>query len=174
MKKLAVFLTVTVLVLMAFASVPTQSQRQNDKLHKKANKIANSYIVVLDDSVVGERGEYSIAPYIADEIAASHGGKIKHVYKHALNGFAIEMSEADAEAVSQDFRVKYVEEDGVMTADVTQSNPPWGSGPHRPAQSAAQRHLRLQLDGIGCACLRDRHGYSHRTHTVWRACFECV
>jgi subtilisin family serine protease len=126
MKKLAVFLTVTVLVLMAFASVPTQSQRQNDKLHKKANKIANSYIVVLDDSVVGERGEYSIAPYIADEIAANYRGKIKHVYKHALNGFAIEMSEADAEAVSQDFRVKYVEEDGVMTADVTQSNPPWG------------------------------------------------
>jgi subtilisin family serine protease len=126
MKKLAVFLTVTVLVLMAFASVPTQSQRQNDKLHKKANKIVNSYIVVLDDSVVGERGEFSIAPYIADEIAGNYRGKIKHVYKHALNGFAIEMSEAAAEAVSQDFRVKYVEEDGVMTADVTQSNPPWG------------------------------------------------
>lgn len=126
MKKLAVFLTLTVLVLMAFASQPTQSQRQNDKLHKKSNKITNSYIVVLDDSVVGERGEYSIAPYIADEIAGNHRGKIKHVYKHALNGFAIEMTEADAEAVSQDFRVKYVEEDQVMTADVTQSNPPWG------------------------------------------------
>lgn len=126
MKKLAVFLTVTVLSLMAFASAPTQSQRQNDKLHKKANKITNSYIVVLDDSVVGEKGEYSIAPYIADEIAANHRGKIKHVYKHALNGFAIEMSEAEAEAVSQDFRVKFVEEDQVMTADVTQTNPPWG------------------------------------------------
>ena len=126
MKKLAVFLTLTVLVLMAFASVPTQSQRQNDKLHKKANKIVNNYIVVLDDSVVGERGEYSIAPYIADEIAANSRGKIKHVYRHALNGFAIEMSEADAELVSQDFRVKYVEEDQVMTADVTQTNPPWG------------------------------------------------
>ncbi|HET6893505.1 MAG TPA: S8 family peptidase [Pyrinomonadaceae bacterium] len=126
MKKLAVFLTLTVLVLMAFASVPTQSQRQNDKLHKKANKITNSYIVVLDDSVVGERGEYSITPYIADEIAANHRGRIKHVYKHALNGFAIEMTEAEAEAVSQDFRVAYVEEDQVMSADVTQTNPPWG------------------------------------------------
>lgn len=126
MKKLAVSLTVTVLSLVVFASVPTQSQRQNDKLHKKANKITNSYIVVLDDSVVGERGEYSIAQYIADEIAANHRGKIKHVYKHALNGFAIEMTEADAEAVSQDFRVKFVEEDQVMTADVTQTNPPWG------------------------------------------------
>jgi subtilisin family serine protease len=126
MKKLAVFLTVTLLGLMTFASVPTQSQRQNDRIHKKANKIANSYIVVLDDSVVGERGAYSIAPYIAAEMAANYRGKIKHVYKHALNGFAIEMSEAEAEALSQDFRVKFVEEDGVMTADVTQSNPPWG------------------------------------------------
>lgn len=126
MKKLAVFLTLTVLVLMAFASVPTQSQRQNDKLHKKANKIANNYIVVLDDSVVGERGAYSIAPYIANEIAANYRGQIKHVYQHALNGFAIEMPEDAAEALSQDFRVKYIEEDQVVTADVTQSNPPWG------------------------------------------------
>jgi subtilisin family serine protease len=36
------------------------------------------------------------------------------------------MSAEDAERLSQDFRVLFVEEDGVVTADVTQSNPPWG------------------------------------------------
>jgi aqualysin 1 len=36
------------------------------------------------------------------------------------------MSEADAEALSRDFRVSFVEEDGVMTASATQTNPPWG------------------------------------------------
>jgi subtilisin family serine protease len=36
------------------------------------------------------------------------------------------MSEADAEALSQDYRVLFVEEDGIMTADATQTNPPWG------------------------------------------------
>lgn len=36
------------------------------------------------------------------------------------------MSEADAEAMTKDFRVAYVEEDGVMSADTTQNNPPWG------------------------------------------------
>jgi subtilisin family serine protease len=36
------------------------------------------------------------------------------------------MSEADAERLSEDFRVKFVEEDATVTADVTQSNPPWG------------------------------------------------
>src|SRR6185436_18222563 len=69
---------------------------------------------------------FSIAPYIASELASNHKGKLKHVYQHAINGFAVEMSEADAEALSQDFRVKYVEEDSVVTADVTQNNPPWG------------------------------------------------
>jgi len=82
--------------------------------------------VVLDDAVVGEEGPFSIAPYIASELSNTHKGKLKHVYQNALNGFAVEMSEADAERLSQDFRVKFVEEDGVVTADATQSNPPWG------------------------------------------------
>ena len=56
----------------------------------------------------------------------SHRGQLKHVYQHALNGFAVEMTAEDAERLSQDFRVAYVEEDGVVTADATQSNPPWG------------------------------------------------
>lgn len=126
MKKLAVFLTIAVLSFMIFVSTPRPSQAQKSKIHKQQNKIENQYIVVLDDAVVGEKGDYSIAPYIAAEMAANYKGKIKHVYKYALNGFAVEMSEAEAEALSLDFRVKFVEEDGVVTADATQTNPPWG------------------------------------------------
>ncbi len=126
MKKVAILLSVAFLSLMIFVSGPTQSQKLKDKIQRKADKIANNYIVVLDDSVVGERGEFSIAPYIASEMASRHGGKIKHVYKHALNGFAIELTEAEAIALSQDFRVKYVEEDGRVHASTTQTNPPWG------------------------------------------------
>jgi subtilisin family serine protease len=125
MKKIVMFLTLAVLCLAAFTSSPTHSQPQKRGVQKKANKIENQYIVVLDDAVVGEKGDYSIAAYIADDVAANYHGKIKHVYKHALNGFAIE-SEAEAEALSQDFRVESVEEDGIVTADITQSNPPWG------------------------------------------------
>src|SRR5688572_14117746 len=124
MKKIAALLVLIVLALMAFGS--TRSQGRQDKLHRKANKIANQYIVVLDDAVVGERGAYSIAPYIAEDMASRHGGKVGHIYKHALNGFSVQMSEAEAEALSQDFRVKFVEEDGVMEAIATQTNPPWG------------------------------------------------
>jgi subtilisin family serine protease len=114
------------LCLMMFASFPTQSHGQKNKLRRNSNKIPNHYIVVLDDSVVGEKGAYSISAYVADDLAARHRGKVQRVYQHAINGFAVEMTEADAEAMTKDFRVAYVEEDGVMTADATQTNPPWG------------------------------------------------
>src|SRR6185503_8668992 len=126
MRKFVVALTGAVLCLMIFASVPTHSQGPKGRLLRKANKIQNNYIVVLDDSVVGDRGAYSIASFVANDMAARYRGKLKHIYQHALNGFAVEMSEADAEALSQDFRVKFVEEDGPVTANTTQNNPPWG------------------------------------------------
>lgn len=127
MKKIYLLLVLAGLCTVIFLSAPVRTtEAKKDKLLKNSHKIENSYIVVLDDDTVGERGLFSIAPYIASELATTHGGKLKHVYQHALNGFAVEMTEAQAEALSQDFRVKFVEEDGVVTADATQSNPPWG------------------------------------------------
>lgn len=127
MRKIFALFVLAGLTAVIFLSSPVPTtQAKKDKLRKSANKIENSYIVVLDDEVVGEKGLMSIAPYIASELATSHRGRITNVYQHALNGFAVNMSEADAEALSQDFRVKFVEEDSVVTADATQSNPPWG------------------------------------------------
>lgn len=128
MKKIAAMLILAGLATVLFLSQPVSSQgeKQKGKLRKQANKIENNYIVVLDESVVGERGLYSIAPYIASDMATAYKGKIKRVFQHALNGFSVEMSEADAERLSEDFRVKFVEEDGVVTTDATQTNPPWG------------------------------------------------
>jgi len=126
MRKFVVVFAGAILCLMIFVSVPTHSQGPKGRLLRKENKIQNNYIVVLDDSVVGERGAYSIAPFVANDMAARYRGKLKHIYQHALNGFAVEMSEADAEELSQDFRVKFVEEDGPVKASTTQNNPPWG------------------------------------------------
>jgi serine protease len=126
MKKICALVVLAGLCAMVFVSAPTRTQAKKDKFRKSANKIENSYIVVLDDEVVGEKGLFSIAPYIASELSANHKGKLKHIYQNALNGFAVEMTEAEAEALSQDFRVKFVEEDGVVSLDATQSNPPWG------------------------------------------------
>ena len=128
MKKFTAILILAGLAAVVFVSQPARSQgeKEKGKLHKKANKIENNYIVVLDESVVGERGLYSIAPYIASDMAATYKGKVKHVFQHAINGFSVEMSEAEAERLSEDFRVKFVEEDTVVSLDATQTNPPWG------------------------------------------------
>lgn len=126
MKKVVFLMIATLLCAVLFVNFPASSQGHKEKVRKNSKKIDNNYIVVLDDSVVGDRGEYSIAGYMADDMARIYNGKVKHVYKHAMNGFSVEMSEADAEAMAQDYRVLFVEEDGVMSADATQSNPPWG------------------------------------------------
>ena len=126
MKKLALLIVAALLGSVLLVSSPASSQGWKEKVRKSAKKIENNYVVVLDDSVIGERGDYSIADYMAEDMARTYRGKLKHVYKHAINGFSVEMSEADAEAMAQDYRVLFVEEDGVVTTDATQSNPPWG------------------------------------------------
>ena len=66
MKKVFALLVFAGLCAAVFLSSPTaSSQGRKDKLRKNANKIENNYIVVLDDSWVGERGRFSIAPYVA-------------------------------------------------------------------------------------------------------------
>ena len=55
--------------------------------------------------------------------------------RKALNGFSVELTEAEAVAISEDPRVAFIEEDSVMETQVTQTNPPWG------------------LDRIGHTCL---------------------
>ena len=90
MKKFYLLLVLAGLGATLLFTSPVRSQKK-DKLRKNSHKIENSYIVVLDDSVVGERGLYSIAPYIASEMAAVHRGQLKHIYQNALNGFAVQM-----------------------------------------------------------------------------------
>jgi len=126
MKKVVWLIVAALFGAVLLLTSPASSQGRKEKVRKNANRIENNYVVVLDDAVIGERGEYSIAGYMADDMARMYRGKVKRVFKHAINGFAVEMSETDAEAMAQDYRVLFVEEDGIMTADATQSNPPWG------------------------------------------------
>ena len=129
MKKIGALLILVTLGVAVFVSGPAKSQiyrKGEGKFLRSPNAIKGSYIVVLDDAIVGEKGLYSIAPYMADDMVNTHRGKLSRVYQHAINGFAAQMSEEDAIALSEDYRVKFVEEDSVMTADVTQTNPPWG------------------------------------------------
>jgi aqualysin 1 len=129
---------VWVIVCMAtLALVPARAQREDSsqtvlrgdrpKLQRKGtNAIPQHYIVVMDIDAAGTAGDVAASAARATELTATFGGKLTHVYGHALNGFSAWMSDDRAVAMSDDPRVKFVEEDSIMTASVTQNNPPWG------------------------------------------------
>jgi subtilisin family serine protease len=124
--------------IATLALVPARAQREDTsqtaergdrpKLYRKGiNAIPQHYIVVMDVDAAGVAGDFAASAARATELTATFGGRLTHVYAHALNGFSAWMSDDRAVALSDDPRVKFVEEDSIMTATVvTQSNPPWG------------------------------------------------
>jgi len=110
-----------VLGIAAFTFLPAQAQEQTiedasipqaekqeifdqdvkEKLIKKGGKgIPGQYVVVFKDWAAGSLGKNSRAPKLSDEMATVYGGKVKSKYRHALNGYAAEMSEEEALAIS--------------------------------------------------------------------------
>jgi subtilisin family serine protease len=138
MRKLYV-LCAALALFAAAALQPTTSHGRlatdNDKVKEGGNKyrakadnerIPDQYIVVFNDWAVGERGDTSAAPGMAETMRDLYGGQIQHVFKHALNGYSARMTREEAEALSADPRVAYVEEDGIMYPGATQSPATWG------------------------------------------------
>jgi len=92
------------------------------ELKKVKNAVPNSYIVVLDDKLLTKP-----VSEVAQELAAAHSAKIHFLYQYAIKGFAANMDEATAIALTQNPLVKWVEEDGTVTISTTQSPAPsWG------------------------------------------------
>ncbi len=133
MRKIFTLLVLVALGVSALTMTPTRSKAQTDKLDKKIAKllkkdkaIPGKYIVVLNEWATGPTGDFSQATEMADFLGSIYGAKVKKVYKHALNGFAAEMSEAAALALSEDSRVDFIEEDSIMQANTTQTGATWG------------------------------------------------
>jgi subtilisin family serine protease len=81
--------------------------------------IADRYIVVLQDDVV------SVSNTV-DSMAKAQGGTVGHVYNHALKGFSVKLPRAKAIALSEDPRVRWVEEDATVKAIGVQPDATWG------------------------------------------------
>jgi len=86
--------------------------------HRVGPASLGSYIVVLKQDVP--------AGSVANEHAKQHGFRPDFVYAHALKGYAARLSPAALARIEQDPRVDYVESDGVVSIDTTQTAPPWG------------------------------------------------
>ncbi|MFF1379627.1 S8 family serine peptidase [Streptomyces sp. NPDC058308] len=83
--------------------------------------IKNSYIVSLDKNAPKARSAAGKA------LAKEYGAKIERTYDKALNGYAVELSEAEAKKFAADPAVDMVVQNRTFTATATQNNPPsWG------------------------------------------------
>ena len=137
MKRRLALLTLLFVCMASLVLMPTMAQQDNNAVGPRGESdkflrmgksaIPFSYIVVLDTDMDVANRDADFATRSAFELSANYGGVITNIYDQALNGYSAQMSEDQAMKLSQDPRVKFVEEDSIMEANVTQSNPPsWG------------------------------------------------
>jgi subtilisin family serine protease len=81
---------------------------------------------VLDQDATGAAGDVAASERQAAAVLQAFARSATHVYGHALNGFSAQLTEEEAQQLSEDPRVLFVEEDSVMEAIARQSGPPWG------------------------------------------------
>lgn len=94
-----------------------------------ASPIEGRYIVVLKPHVAALAGEATKAPRvsrIADAIALEHRSRVIRKFDHVLRGFVVEADDTSLAKFLADPRVAYVEEDGRVSIDATQSGATWG------------------------------------------------
>jgi aqualysin 1 len=122
---------------LAFTLLPSKSSAKNDKFRRSAQAISGRYLVVLND-LPGLNPEVEVGNEVAS-LEGKYRGKIDKVFTRAINGYAAEMDEDEAIRLSNDPKVKYVEEDAVVTISTTENNAPWG------IDRVDQRSLPLNL-----------------------------
>jgi subtilisin family serine protease len=117
-------LVVAILMCAGAIYLPSKSSGRNSKMLRSENAIPDRYIVVLNPS--GDKFYGSVSEQAVLSLASEYGGKIDKIYTDVVSGFSVEMSEKQALSLSDDPRVKYVEEDTLLTVADEQPGATWG------------------------------------------------
>ncbi|WP_405636882.1 S8 family peptidase [Streptomyces sp. NBC_01178] len=112
-------------VALATAALPaTAAERAPEGVILNADApgtISDSYIVTLKESAAKADSAQGRA------LAKKYGASIERTYRAALNGYAVEASEAEAKKFAADPAVASVSQNRTFTVSATQTNPPsWG------------------------------------------------
>ncbi|WP_433271793.1 S8 family peptidase [Actinosynnema sp. CS-041913] len=103
--------------VLALVAPPAQATEGTILSAGTAEAIPNSYLVKLKD----------FSTVRANSLAARFGGRVDRIFSTALNGFSVTLSERAAKRLAADPAVDYVEQNQVVRADATQTDPPsWG------------------------------------------------
>ena len=83
-------------------------------VRRNAHRIPGRYIVVLESS--------SDTAAVASAVRNINGARVHHTFARGFRGLSVELTDADAQNLARDSRVKFVEEDATISAQST----PWG------------------------------------------------
>jgi subtilisin family serine protease len=125
MKKLIFLAVITALTAATTGINSSHVLGKEQKLFTKENPIPNRYIVVLNEQKVGPDIAAPLVENDAQYLAAVYGGSVETVFSSALKGYVAEMSPEQAEALSHDDLVRFVEQDSAISIETSQSNAPW-------------------------------------------------
>jgi subtilisin family serine protease len=110
-----------------FISVPAASADPPVVGGGNAGNVAPAAEPVPSQYIVTLRTPASVAPAAANALTREHGGAVVRTYSSALSGYTARMSDAQADALSQDPNVASVEQDGYVHAAAVEPSPPsWG------------------------------------------------
>src|SRR4051812_31540856 len=127
MKRMFALLLAAAVVSLSQLPPPTRAQSSIEEssfeggIRQSANAISGQYIVVFNDSVASN--EVADA---TESLSSYSDADVTFTYEHAIRGFAASMSEKSAQALSEDPRVAYVEEDSEVEGASVQTNAPPG------------------------------------------------
>src|SRR5688500_3595986 len=109
----------TIAALLATILPMASADATPGAIREAGKAIPGSYLVTL-------RSDVSDVASAATRLARLHDGELGYIYSHALKGFSIQLTRADALALSADPHVQLVEQDPVVRAVATQSPATWG------------------------------------------------
>lgn len=112
--------------LIAFNLIPASTSGKGSKLIRSENPVPGRYIVVFETAGQGEGIFDPAAESKAFELAGTYNANVDKVFDSALKGFSADMSDSDAELLSRDPRVAYVEEDSYAYVSSVQTTSDWG------------------------------------------------
>jgi subtilisin family serine protease len=122
-------MTRSILAAMAVvlaAAIPSSAAALSDAQEPSLG----SYIVVLKpDAARSDASARSARPLVstvAQELSRAHSADVTAVYQYALKGFAARLSADQADALTNDPRVEYVEQDQAFHTLATQTPATWG------------------------------------------------
>ncbi|MBI4259679.1 MAG: S8 family serine peptidase [Actinobacteria bacterium] len=119
LERALVFVVLVALALVAGGAPAGAGGERVGGIRPSDTRIPGRYIVTLAPGAED-------AGSLAASLARRHGGTVRHVYRSALRGFAVSMSEAQALALSRSPLVESVEEDGEVGLVATQNGATWG------------------------------------------------